>query len=351
MYLDDYLYKQDIEYLNNLKIDWKRLEDKGVLIIGATGMIGTVLVDALMERNIKRNSRIRVYAMGRIKKRAQERFADYLQRPEFTFLSGDINEGLDLNKRVDYIFYCASNTHPRAYAADPIGTILTNVLGTNNILKYAADKRCERVLFLSSVEIYGENLGTEAFRERDCGYIDCNTVRAGYPEGKRVGEALCQAYRAQYDLDIVIPRICRVYGPTMLESDSKALAQFIRNAVRRENIVLKSDGSQYFSYCYAADVVSALLYSLLYGENGEAYNIADEGSNICLKELAKLLADKSGVQIAFELPDAVEKQGFSKATKAVLDSGKIKELGWKPACSIQEGLDRTIDILRNAARI
>ncbi len=94
--------------------------------------------------------------------------------------------------------------------------------------------------FFQLSKIYGENRGdVEKFTEDYCGYIDCNTLRAGYPEGKRVSESLCQAYSAKHHLDIVIPRLCRTFGPTMLLSDSKASSQFILNTVHGEDIVLK----------------------------------------------------------------------------------------------------------------
>ena len=144
--------------------------------------------------------------------------------------------------KIDYVIHAASNTHPVAYASDPIGTITANVFGTQYLLDYAKEADCKRFVFLSSVEIYGENRGdTDKFTEDYLGYIDCNTMRAGYPESKRTGEALCQAYRKQMEMDVVIPRLSRVYGPTMLMSDTKALSQFILKSVKQEDIVLKSE--------------------------------------------------------------------------------------------------------------
>ncbi|MCD8119026.1 MAG: NAD-dependent epimerase/dehydratase family protein [Lachnospiraceae bacterium] len=347
MYFQNELYVNDIQNISKLSLPWEKLHNTSVLITGATGMIGTFLVDVLMERNLKNGDGIRIYALGRSEERAKQRFGEYFDRDNFHFISCDINKGYPTGIHFDYLFHCASNTHPNAYVTDPVGTILTNVIGTKNVLDLAVESHARRVMFLSTVEVYGENKGTvERFRESDFGYIDCNTLRAGYSEGKRTGEALCQAYRKQYGLDVVIPRICRVYGPTMLASDSKALAQFIKKAVAGEDIVLKSQGTQYFSYCYVGDVVSGLLYILFYGQDGEAYNIADEKSDIHLRDLAGLLAECAGKKVVFDLPDAVEAQGFSKATLALLDSSKLKSLGWTAEAGIREQAEKTVKILK-----
>ena len=220
------------------------------------------------------------------------------------------------------------------------------------MLDFCVKYSVKRFAFASSNEIYGENRGdVEKFSEEYCGYIDCNTMRAGYPEAKRCGEALCQAYIKQKKLDIVIPRLTRSYGPTMLMNDSKAISQFIRKAISGEDIVLKSSGNQYYSFTYVADAVAGLLTVLLKGTCGEAYNIADEQSDIKLKDLAELIAKKSNSKVIFEIPDALEKDGYSKATKARLDSRKLNKLGWKALYSIDEGIENTINILKMSIKI
>ena len=371
---DHELYKEDVAYVAGLAIDWERLRNKAFLISGASGNIASFLIDVLWAKDLG----IKIYALGRNEQKAKERFAEYWDDDNFVFVAGDINQGINLpeasdiadetfgaendpdkneklsdgvsdKRRIDYIFHAASNTHPKAYSSDPIGTITTNMLGTYHLLEYGAAHGCERFLFASSVEIYGENRGdAETFDESYLGYIDCNTMRAGYPESKRCGEALCQAYIAQKGMDVVIPRLSRTYGPTLLSTDTKAISQFIHKGVAGEDIVLKSEGNQLYSYSYVADAVSALLYCLLYGECGQAYNVADPGSDIALKDLARIVADCAGRQVVFELPDAKEAAGYSTATKAVLDAAKLRSLGWSAHYDMKDGLMRTIAILRDS---
>ena len=217
----------------------------------------------------------------------------------------------------------------------------------NNILSYCTTHKPERVFMMSSVEVYGENRGdTELFDENYSGYINCNTARAGYPESKRLCEALCQSYISQYGLDVVIGRLSRVYGPTMAKDDSKALAQFIRNALNIEDIVLKSEGTQLYSYSHVSDLVDAMLFIMNNAKCGEVYNIADNKSDIRLRDLASILAHYNNKEVVFQLPDEVERKGFSTATKAIMSSEKINELGWNPYYSIEEGLSESLDIMR-----
>lgn len=347
--LENTKYMEAVQRVASLPLEWERLQGKSFLVTGATGMIGSFLTDVLMYRNLRCAMECTVFAVGRNEEKARNRFASYWDSKLFQYVCLDINDPLSFSKeRIDYIFHAASTTHPRAYATEPIQTITANVIGTKNMLDLAAACHTERFLFASSVEIYGENRGdVDKFDEAYCGYLDCNTLRAGYPEGKRTGEALCQAYRKEKGIDVVIPRLSRVYGPTMLQSDSKALSQFIKKGVVGEDIVLKSEGTQYYSYCHVADAVSGILYCLFAGECGAAYNIADEQSDIRLRDLAGIIAEYAGKQVVFELPDAVETAGYSKATKALLDSSRLKSLGWRPYFNIKTGLRDTLDILRS----
>ena len=345
------LYQEELDYLADLPLPWEKLENSSIAISGATGMLGSLLIDALMTRNKKHGLGCMVYAMGRNQTRLEQRFAAWRDAwgSHLLFVEQDINQPITMGgpSELDYVIHLASNTHPVAYATDPVGTVMANVIGTQNMLELAVKRHAKRFAFASSNEIYGENRGdVELFDEAYCGYIDCNTLRAGYPESKRCGEALCQAYRKQYGLDVVIPRFTRSFGPTLLASDTKAMSQFLRNALNGENIVLKSAGTQYYSYTYAVDAIAGFLTVLLKGENGEAYNIASEKCDIRLKDLAQTIASLAGVKVVFDLPNATEQAGFSKATKARLDAAKLQSLGWTAKYNLPQGIERTLALMK-----
>lgn len=342
------LYKEDlVRCINNIK-NVEKLKNTTIFISGSNGMIGSFIVDLLMLLNNEKNYNITIIANSRSIEKIKKRFKKYLFSSLFKYYIGDINYTINYNNHIDYIIHCASNTHPKAYATDPIGTIMTNINGTNNILELACKTNAKKVIYLSSVEIYGENINNIGkFKENQMGYINCNSLRAGYNESKRAGEALCQAYIENKNIDISIIRLPRIYGPTLKNDDSKALSQFIKNGLNGENIILKSEGNQLFSYLYVADAVTGILTVLLNGKCGEAYNVANEKSDIRLKDLAKIISEYSKTKVVFDLPSNIEKKGFSTANDARLDYSKItNELHWKPIYSIEEGIKHTLYIMK-----
>ena len=344
--LDNKLYMEDIKKLVDEHLPFAKLQNSSILVTGASGLIGSFFIDVIMYLNITNKLNCHVYAMG-INEKRKERFKSYLDNNLFTYLIHDVNDKMDFDFSFDYIVHLASNTHPVLYATHPISTITTNIIGTKNLLDYAASFNCKRFVFASSNEIYGENKGdVELFDENYLGYINSNTLRAGYPESKRCGEALCQAYREEKKLDIVIARFTRTYGPTMLTNDSKAISQFLMKAVNGEDIVLKSEGKQYYSFTYVYDAVYGLFTILLNGLDGEAYNISNINSDITLHDLAELIASIVNRKVIYEIPNEIESKGFSKATKARLDGNKLIKLGWTAKYDINTGIKRTLEILK-----
>lgn len=309
------------------------LTNKTFLITGANGLIGSYLVDYLDFAGAK------VYAMSRSIDKLQKRFKN---KANVELIEQDLNEPLNLNISFDFIIHTASNSHPLAFSKDPVGTMKTNLFGTINLLEHIK-KTKGKFLYLSTGEIYGNNID-HSFIEEDLGMVDTKIARSCYPESKRAAETLSVSYNAQYNINVNVARLCYVYGPTITEDNSRADAQFLRNALENKDIIMKSKGEQKRTYCYVADAVSALLYILLKGENAQVYNIANPDSIVSVAQYAKTLADITGVNLKFELPDAVEAKGYSKQADSILSAQKLIDIGWKPLYDIKQGLKNTIKI-------
>ena len=349
-YYENDIYRKELEVIVESTPSIESLAGKTVVISGARGLIGSMLIDAVLFANRAKELDCKVYGIVRNIEKARERFSQYVDDENFELVKADINKDeIQIEDDIDYFIHGASNTHPIYYATRPIETIRTNTIGTDHTLEFAVRHNCKRYIFLSSVEIYGENReNKEKFTEDYCGYIDCNTLRAGYPEGKRLGESLCQAYRKEYGLDCVIARLARCYGAGLLEEDSKALTQFVKRAVAGEDVVLKSEGKQYYSYVYVADAVNALLILLFNGSDGGAYNVVGKNSDVTLKDLADMIANEVKRKVVFDLPDRIESEGYSKATRALLDGHKLMDLGWEAKYEMVDAVRRTIRILRSS---
>lgn len=327
-----------VEMMKNYDyIPFEKLNGKNILITGACGLIGSAIIDFLIENKVECN----VYAMARNRNKAQKCFAKYLDNPLLHIVEGDVNAPIKGNIVFHYIINAASNANPNAYALDPVGTMWTNINGTKNLLDYGKNHSLERFLYVSSGEVYG-NGDVDNWKESDSGYVDCMTLRSCYPTSKRAAETLCVAYSHQFHIEAVVARPCHTYGPHFTDNDTRAYAQFVRNARNHEDIVLKSRGEQYRSWLYVKDCASAILTILLKGQNGEAYNVADGKSCVTIRELAETIAHIGGGKVVFDLPSDVERQGFSVIRKAVFDTSKLEALEWIPQYKLQEALVETI---------
>lgn len=339
-------YSKTLEAYSKYDYDWSFLENKKILISGATGLIGRFLIDLIMYKNINDNLNCTIVGLCRNTKKANEVFSDYIDNPNLIIYQQDVSEKITYSEPVDFVIHAASNTHPIQYAVDPIGTIKTNVYGTNNLLCYCKEKDVRKFILLSSFEVYGTVSDVDRISEDDYGVVDISRVRSCYPESKRLSENLSIAYASQENINVSIVRLSRVFGPTMMLSSSLATAQFIKNSLNNEDIVLKSSGDQLYSYNYVGDAVTAILTVLKDGVNGKAYNVSDESYDLTLKEFATMIANINNRKVIHDLPSDVEKKGFSNSVMTILDSTELKKLGWKPLRDIETDLKDTMKILK-----
>ena len=337
--INNRIYKEAIERAISKVV----IEDGSVLVTGASGLIGSCLIDLLLYSN-RKGRHFNVYAIGRSKEKLESRFAGHKNVGTLHIIEQDVREPLSNDLVFDYIFHGASNADPRSYALHPAETMLVNIEGGANILNYCKDHPTTKVLMMSTFEVYG-NTGKDVCKETDFGVIDQNKIRSCYPESKRNMELLTRCYVEEYGIKAVIGRLSCIYGPTMAKDDSKAHAQFIRNGLKGENIVLKSKGEQRRTYCYVLDAVTGLLFVMGNGKEGETYNISNEKSVASISEVAQMVATIVGTKVVFDLPDEIEKQGFSVPQNCILDNNKLKSLGWEGDYTLSEGVSECLKIL------
>jgi nucleoside-diphosphate-sugar epimerase len=322
------------------------LEGKKLLVTGASGLILSPLVDALCYANEKNILHVDIYAAARTEEEISSRFTAYYGKPWLHYVYYDAVQPVSFDFKADYIIHGASNAHPAAYLSEPVETLLANVVGVNELLKYAHTAGTKRVLYISSSEVYGKKEAHRPYNEDDYGFIDILNTRACYPSGKRAAETLCVSYYQQHDIETVIVRPGHIYGPTATPMDSRATAQFVRDVLAGKDILMKSAGSQLRSYCYCMDCATAILFVLLKGKPTEAYNISNRDSIVSIRQIAEEIARASGRKVVFEEASEAEKKGYNMMDNSSLTSDKLEGLGWKAMYSLEDGVKSTIDIMK-----
>ncbi len=344
-YNDSYI--QDIRIALDSIPNKEALFGKRIFITGATGMVCSSVVDLLLILNRESKAGIKIVIAARDREAAAERFngfseADGLEIFHYDAMSKD---EILYPENIDFIIHGASNANPEIYAREPVETMMANITGLEKMLKLAHDKSA-KILYVSSSEVYGMKDGMEPFKEGDYGYLDILGTRAGYPSSKRAGESLCIAYGMEYGVTSVIVRPGHIYGPTIKDNDNRASAEFTRNALRGEDIVMRSKGTQLRSYCYTLDSASAMLTALIGGEAGNAYNISNPNAISTISDLAHAIAEEAGIEVRYA--EVQEDQGkFSPMTNASLDSGKLEELGWIPAFDLKKGVASMLKAMKD----
>ncbi len=329
-------------------IDTKNLENKTVLVTGATGLLGSLCVKALVEIERSKHIGLKVIGWARNAKKANKIFKTYKCSALF-MAYGDITEVPALPNRIDYIIHTASATSSKYFVSNPVETIETAIKGTENVLKLAREKKTECMLYLSSLEVYGTPNGTaDMVAENDYGYIDPLSPRSSYSEGKRMVECLCASYAAEYSVNVKIARLAQTFGAGVEYNDGRVFAEFARCAIEKKDIVLHTEGKTVRSYCYTADAITALFTILFKGEVGRAYNVANRDTACSIKEMAQLVAslfEESKINVKIEIPQEIASFGYNPEMVIKIDPSSLEELGWHPSFSLSDMYERTVQAM------
>lgn len=335
--LESECYISDLDKAIN-HCNLSKLYGKKIFITGGLGLICSTIVDVLI-----RYGKAEVFVGARDYQRFCDRFGTF---DNVKFVRYDALTNLEnLSIKPDYIIHGAGLASPELYTTMPVETLLSNFDGVHTLLEYTKNNHVDRLLYISSSEVYGKKKTEEPFVEGIYGEVEIDNIRSSYVVAKRASEMLCKAYTAEYGIDTVIVRPGHIYGPSAKSTDKRISSEFAYKAANGERLELKSSGLQKRSYCYSVDCAIQILIALIHGENGQVYNIGHDNVTT-IRDMAEIYAKAGNVNLSIVKPTNKEKTVFNPMNNSALNNNKIKKLGYKDTFSVEEGLVHTVTILK-----
>lgn len=307
-----------------------RMDNSRFLITGATGLIGSALVNYLPTCF----SNVQMVLPVRNKTKAESMFADSANViiVDCDLLTTDFEFAQD----IDYIVHCASPTASAYFVAHPVETYNSVFLPSLHLLQYAARHEVKGFVYLSSLEVYGTILDDgSALPEEALGHVDLTSPRSSYPLAKRAVEHLCTLYAHQYQVPVTVARLTQTTGPGVSFEDNRVINAFCRAASQNEDIILYTTGESSRPYCHIDDAISAILLLLEKGVKGETYNVANESTFISAYNLALFIKEhlNPSINVKVELKKDVP---YAPPTNIRMSTSKLQALGWMPQHSLED---------------
>ena len=335
------------------RLDGELAEMRGsrMLVTGGAGFLGYYLVQAALAANDRGSGPpIDVTVWDNYVRGVPGWLDELLQRDDLHVEKRDLREPVPTEAAsFEYIIHAAGIASPTYYRMHPLETMDANINGLRSLLDVAVETRPRGFLFFSSSEIYGDPVPDaiptpETYR----GNVSCTGPRACYDESKRYGETLCVTFAGQHDVHVTMARPFNNYGPGLKITDGRVVADFCRNVLEGQDIVMHSDGSPRRTFCYVTDAVVGYYKVLVRGRPGEPYNIGSDGPEISVAELADRVAAVGREHFGYagrviHRPSAEAAYLDDNPNRRCPSLTKARdELGYAPQIGIDDGLRRTL---------
>ena len=336
------IQQEDIDvFASNFSLN-ELISDKKFLVTGATGLVGSTLVKCLLSLNVvdKITCPVRNILKARQVFETYSDKIDFIECDLVTYLNDLTSEDA-----FDYVIHCASPTNGKYMVEHPVETFMLAIETTRAILEHSRVSNPSGVVYISSLEYYGQNEEDNIITEDFQGYISNTDSRSSYPLGKRAAEYLCASYARQFGVNAKVARLTQTFGAGVSPDDNRVFAQFARSILYEKDIILHTKGDSAKPYCYVTDCVEAILFILLKGVPGEAYNVANQDTYISVKDMAEFLRENFNPSINVVVEECPG-MGYAPVTKLHLSSTKLMALGWKPRYDLEQMYSRLLDSYR-----
>lgn len=337
------ILKEDIQLFASRFALATELEGKTIAITGSTGLLGACMVRCLLALKAQRGVNLHIVAVARNMEKTVRLFGEECEELSYYQYDFSSTEPFQPKRKVDYLFHFAAPTASKDFVEKPVETMNTVYMGMQNILNYAEQTKLESLVLASTLEVYGTITDDSTpLTEDKQGYLDPMATRSSYPLAKRAAEGLCHNYAVEKQVKVKVARLAQTFGAGVSKQDNRVFAQFARSVIHNENIILHTTGELSRCYCYTTDAISAMLYILLKGEDGTAYNVANEATYISIRQMAELVAktfNPDHVHVVIEMQEGL---GYSPTTKLRLDAQRIQTLGWTPYYNMKDMFGRLI---------
>lgn len=349
MWIENEVFNEDLKYINEAAfIPWNKIKNKSVLVTGGTGLIGYYVIQSLAYRNVFLNGGIKILAVIRNLEKAKILFQDVLKltNNNIHFIISSVETLGNIDESVDYIIHGANPTTSNFFVENPVETIDTAVNGSKNLLELARKKKSLGMVYLSSMEIYGNVQEDEWVTEQNEVLLKPFNLRDSYPISKALVEIMCLSYHTEYQVPVNSLRLSQTIGLIKRPEENepnRLIGEMVACILNHHDIMLKSKGLSKRTYVYIRDVVTAVFLTLLNGQYGETYNVSNEDSYNTIYDMCKIVVDNVASEDTNLIVLDNDKSGkYPNPNYLKLSSQKLKDMGWKESVDLQNMFARLV---------